>query len=166
MWWGRASLEERGLSKQPGRDWRRPALTWVSCPSSDPQAQLQALREPQQAPAPIAASFSTLAADGLHMAGWRAVIWVATAQQGRHLGPWMQGVTCRSPVPWVRATMQVAPLVFAGSEVAVQREVPDGMNHHCVCKDKMTLQYLIKVIIDILLLARIPPCCRCFADWG
>lgn len=64
-----------------------------------PKPSSRFLREPQRAPAPIAASFSTLAADGLHMAGWRVVIWVATAQQGRRLGPWMQGVTCRSPVP-------------------------------------------------------------------
>lgn len=92
---------------------------------------------------PIVDGFSTLAADGLHTAGWKAVLWVATAQQGRHLGPWAQGVTCRSPVPWVRATMQIVPVVFASCKVAVQREVPGGLNPHCVYKDKMTPWYLI-----------------------
>lgn len=46
-------------------------------------------REPQWAPALTAVGFSTLAADGLQVAGWRVLIWVATVQQGRHLGPQM-----------------------------------------------------------------------------
>lgn len=40
-------------------------------------------------PKPTAAGFSTLAADGLQVTGWRVLIWVATVQQGRHLGPRM-----------------------------------------------------------------------------
>lgn len=46
------------------------------------------------------------------------------------------------------------------------REVPNGPNHRCVCKDKMTLWSLIKVTSSILVLTEIPPYCRCYADWG
>lgn len=54
-------------------------------------------------------------------------------------------------------------MAFAGYKAAVQREVP---NHSRVRKDKTTLWYLIKVIIDTLLMTKTHLYCRCFTGWG
>lgn len=91
---------------------------------------------------PIAACFFTLAADGPTHG------WLQSGDLGGQYSKddiWDLGYKVS---PAGAQSLETQHKQCLWSSVASQsrcREVPNGPNHHCVCKDKMTLWYLINV---------------------